>query len=423
MGYLARGATMERYTYLIIGGGMAGERAAESARKVDAVGTIALVAGEPHLPYDRPPLSKGYLTGKEGLEKVYLRPESFYAENRIAVLRGVRAAHLDPSARRVTLADGRVLGYEKLLLATGGVARRLAIPGAELAGVFALRTLDDSESIRAAAARGGHALVVGGSFIGSEAAAALAGLGLEVTLVFPGERLLEKVLPGETAAWLHGRYREHGVRLLPGRRPMRLEGAGRVQRAFLDDGMVLACDLVVAGVGIDLATELARQAGLALGERGAVLVDETLRTSDPHIYAAGDIAAWPDPTSGKRLRVEHWDVARQQGLRAGRNMAGESKPYTAVPYFYSDLFETALEAWGDLSAWEKVVVRGRPQSGRFYLFYFAQGRLCGILVGNPSEEERKAMPALVRTRAAYTEVAPELAAEGVALAALLPPAP
>ncbi len=411
---------MERYQYLIIGGGIAGERAAEGIRKVDRAGSLALVAGEPHMPYDRPPLSKGYLTGQEGLEKVYLRPDEFYAQNDIAVLRGVRAERLDAAAHRVELADGQVLGYEKLLLATGGTARTLAIPGAELPGVFTLRTLADGEAIRAAARPGKRALVVGGSFIGAEAAAALAMRGLAVEVVFPTGRLLEKVLPGEVSAWLHEHYAAHGVRLLPGRRPARLEGKAHIERAVLDDGATLEADLLVAGIGIVPDTALARAAGLALDERGAVLVDEFLHTSDPSIYAAGDIANWPDPTFQKRLRVEHWDVARQQGLRAGRNMAGEAKPYTAVPYFYSDLFDIALEAWGDLSPWETTVLRGPLDSGRFYLFYFAQGRLGGVLAANPGDEERKLLPALVRGRGAYGEIAERLRDPAVDLNALLP---
>jgi len=410
---------MDTYRYLIIGGGMAGERAAEGVRKVDPAGPLALVAGEPHLPYDRPPLSKGYLTGEEGRDKVYLRPAEFYAQNDVALFLGVRAAALDPAARRVTLANGRVLGYEKLLLATGGTARRLSIPGSDLPGVLALRTLADADAIRAAAQPGKRALVVGGSFIGSEAAAALAALGLEVAVVFPEARLLARVVPAEISAWLHGMYTARGVRFYTGRTPARLEGAGRVERAVLDDGTELDIDLVVAGVGITLDTELARAAGLALDERGAVLVDEFLRTSDPAIYAAGDIASWPDPTFGRRLRVEHWDVARQQGLRAGRTMAGEEQPYTAVPYFYSDLFHYALEAWGDLSAWEQTVQRGEPESGHFFLFYFAADRLTGVLVGNPTKEERKLMPALVRGRGAYAETAGKLADEQVAIETLI----
>lgn len=224
-------------------------------------------------------------------------------------------------------------------------------------------------------------------------------------MVFPGPRLLDRVLPEEVSAWLHGRYAAHGVRFYSGRKPAQVEGAGRVERVLLDDGTVLPADLVVVGVGIELSTDLARAAGLALDERGAVLVDETLRTSDPHIYAAGDIASWPDPTFGRRLRLEHWDVARQQGLRAGRNMAGEGKPYAAVPYFYSDLFHVALEAWGDLSGWEQTVQRGELESGHFYLFYFYQGRLNGVLVANPSDEERKLAPALVRARLGHEEAA------------------
>jgi 3-phenylpropionate/trans-cinnamate dioxygenase ferredoxin reductase subunit len=409
---------VDAYKYLIIGGGMAGERAAEGIRKEDTAGSVALVTEEPYLPYDRPPLSKGYLTGKEGLDKVYLRPAEFYAQNDIAVLPGVRAMALDTAACQVTLADGRVVGYEKLLLATGGTARRLTVPGADLPGVFTLRTLADAEAIRAAAQPGKRALVVGGSFIGSEAAAALAERGLEVAVVFPDARLLEKVLPEKLSDWLHAMYREHGVRFLTGHKPARLEGAGHVERAVLDDGKELAADLVVAGIGITLNTDLARAAGLKRDERGAVLVDEFLRASDPHIYAAGDIASWPDPTFEKRLRVEHWDVARQQGRQAGRNMAGAGKPYTVVPYFYSDLFGYALEAWGDLTAWEQTVQRGEPASGHFFLFYFNQGRLTGVLVGNPSKEERKLMPVLVRTRGTYGEVAVKLADERVGLEAL-----
>jgi 3-phenylpropionate/trans-cinnamate dioxygenase ferredoxin reductase subunit len=302
------------------------------------------------------------------------------------------------------------------------VARRLPIPGADLPGSYTLRSLADADAIRAAAQPGKRALVVGGSFIGSETAAALAEMGLSVTMVFPEARLLDRVLTEELSAWLDGKYAAHGVGILNGRRPARLEGRAAVERAVLDDGTALAVDLVVAGIGITLDTGLARAAGLALDERGAVLVDEFLRTSDPSIYAAGDIANWPDPTFGRRLRVEHWDVARQQGLRAGRNMAGEGKPYAAVPYFYSDLhlFNLSLEAWGDLTAWEQTVLRGTLASGHFTLFYFAQGRLSGVLVSNPTDEERKLMPALVRTRGAYGDVAERLRDEGVDLGSLVP---
>ncbi len=410
---------MEAYKYVIIGGGLAGQRAGDGIRKVDTEGTVALVTGEPHMPYERPPLSKGYLTGKEGLDHVYLKEDAYYAQNSIEVIRGVRATKVDPAARSVTLDDGRVLGYEKLLLATGGRAWRLPIPGHDLPGVFTLRTIEDADGIRKAARSGKRALVLGGSFIGSEVASSLAQLGSNVAMVFPEGRLLERVVPEELSAFLQAKYEANGILILAGTKPERLEGKGKVEQAKLDTGERLDVDLVVMGVGIRLDTELARDAGLELGERGAVVVDETLRTSDPHIYAAGDIAAWPDPTFGKRLRVEHWDVARRQGLRAGRNMAGEAKPYTALPYFFSDLFDFSFEVWGDLTAWDQTVLRGTLEGGSFGLYYFDQGKMVGVLAAGRPDEERKPMQALVKGRPAYDDVAVKLRDEGVDLGTLV----
>jgi NADPH-dependent 2,4-dienoyl-CoA reductase/sulfur reductase-like enzyme len=410
---------MQSYEYVIIGGGLAGQRAGDGIRKVDAEGTIALVTAEPHVPYERPPLSKGYLTGKKGLDRVYLKEDAYYAQNAIEVITGTRATRIDPAARSVTLGDGRTLGYEKLLLATGGRAWRLPIPGNDLPGVFTLRTIEDSDGIREAAQHGKPALVLGGSFIGSEVASSLAQLGLAVTMVFPEGRLLELVVPQELSALLHAKYVANGVRILSGTKPERLEGDGQVERAVLDSGETLDIDLVVMGVGVRLNSELAHDAGLEMGERGAVVVDETLRTSDPHIYAAGDIAAWPDPTFGKRLRVEHWDVARRQGLRAGRNMAGEEKPYTALPYFFSDLFDLSFEVWGDLSAWDRTVTRGTLESGSFALYYFAQGKMVGVLAVGRPDEERKPMQALVESRPVYEDVKARLTDEAVDLSRLV----
>ena len=410
---------MESYKYVIIGGGLAGQRAGDGIRKVDTEGTVALVTGEHRMPYQRPPLSKGYLTGEEGLDHVYLKEEAYYAQNDIEVILGVRVTKVDPAARSVTLDDGQVLGYEKLLLATGGNAWRLPIPGHDLPGVFTLRTIEDADGIRKAAASGKRALVVGGSFIGSEVASSLAQLGLNVAMVFPEARLLERIAPEELSAFLNAKYEAKGVRILAGTKPDRLEGNGKVERVKLDDGETLDVDLVVMGVGIRLDTELARDAGLELGEKGAVVVDEYLRTSDPNIYAAGDIAAWPDPTFGQRLRVEHWDVARRQGLRAGRNMAGEEKPYTALPYFFSDLFDFSFEVWGSLTAWDQTVLRGTLEGGSFALYYFHQGKMVGVLAAGRPDEERKPMQALVKARPAYEDVAAKLSDEGVDLGTLV----
>jgi NADPH-dependent 2,4-dienoyl-CoA reductase/sulfur reductase-like enzyme len=411
---------MKTPKYVIIGGGLVGGRACQGIRKVDdlngyAEGSVALVTGEHHVPYQRPPLSKGYLTGRQGLDKVYLKEDAYYAQNAIEVIKGVRATAVHPATRTVALDDGGMLGYDKLLLATGGRAWRLPIPGSDLTGVFTLRTIEDSEAIRQAAQPGRHALVLGGSFIGSEVAASLAQLGLDVTMVFPESRLLERVVPQELGALLHAKYEAHGVQILTGTRPQSLGGNGAVERVVLDNGQTLAVDLAVMGVGIRLNTELARDAGLQMSEQGAVIVDEFLRTSDPHIYAAGDIAAWPDPTFGKRLRVEHWDVAWRQGMRAGRNMAGESKPYTTLPYFFSDLFDLSFEVWGDLTAWDRTVLRGTLKEGSFAFYYFYQGQMVGVLAVDRPDEERKPMEALVKARPAYDSVAARLSDKDVDL--------
>jgi NAD(P)H-nitrite reductase large subunit len=412
---------METYKYVIIGGGLAGQRACDGIRKVDTEGSIALVAAEPHAPYQRPPLSKGYLRGEEGLDKVYLKEETYYAQNGIEVASGVRANGVDPAARRVTLDDGRTLVYEKLLLATGGRAWRLPTSGNDLPGVFTLRTIEDADAIREAAQGSRRALVVGGSFIGSEVAASLAQLGLGVTMVFLESRLLELIAPEGLSTWLHAKYQANGVRILSDATLECLKGRERVERAVIGDheSHVLEIDLVVMGVGIRLNTELARSAGLEMAEDGGVVVNAHLRTSDPNIYAAGDVAAWPDPTFAKRLRVEHWDVARQQGLRAGRNMAGDLKPYVALPYFFSDLFDLSFEVWGALTSWDQAVLRGSLESSSFAYFYFDGGKLTGVLASGRPDEERKPMQALVRARPAYEDVAARLRDEAVGLSRLV----
>lgn len=393
---------MTAYDYVIIGGGMAGGRACDGIRRIDATGSIVLVTAESHRPYERPPLSKGYLAGKEGLDKVYLKDEAEYAESGIDLITGVRAREVDAASSQVTLADGRTLEYGKLLLATGGRARRLALSGGDLDGMYTLRTIGDADAIRRRASESTQVVVLGGSFIGSEVAATLCTLGLQVTMVFPESRLLERVVAPELSEHLRRTYAERGVTILTGTKPASFAGAEAVERVDLDDGQSLRADLVVMGVGIELDTGLAEAAGLDLDERKAVMVNEYLETSAPDIYAAGDIASWPNAVFGKRLRVEHWDVARSQGLRAGRNMAGEGKPYRTTPYFFSDLFDLSFEAWGDLSSWDRTVLRGRLGS-KFAYFCFAEQTLTGVLAVGVSRAERKAMPSIIKARLSYDE--------------------
>jgi NADPH-dependent 2,4-dienoyl-CoA reductase/sulfur reductase-like enzyme len=237
-------------------------------------------------------------------------------------------------------------------------------------------------------------------------------------MVFPESRLLARVVPEAFSDFLHGKFQAEGVRILSGTTPERLEGDGAVDRAVLSTGQTLQVDMVVMGVGIRLHTELAEDAGLELTDRGEVVVDEYLRTSDPEIYAAGDIAAWPDLTFEKRLRAEHWDVARRQGLRAGRNMAGEYKPYTALPYFFSDMFDLSFEVWGHLGSWDQTVLRGEIGSSSYKLFYFDQSKLVGVLTVGRLGDVRGTIPKVVKARLAYDGVADALRDQGVELSTL-----
>lgn len=418
---------METYEYVIIGGGIAGGKACEGIRKVDERGHIVLVTDEPHRPYERPPLSKEYMVGEKGLSHVYLRPESYYPEHNVEVWTGVQATAVSPASHLLTLGNGEQLRYNKLLLATGGRARRLSLPGNDSPGVFTLRTIEDSDAIKEAAETAEHALILGGSFIGSEVASSLTQLGVDVTMVFPESRLLERVVPEELSAFLHQMYKDRGVRILPETAAQELSGNTKVTEAQLDSGESLSIDMVVMGVGINLNTQLARDAGLELTEEGAIAVDEYLRTSDHDIYAAGDIAAWPSITfreaalSGgpKRLRVEHWDVARSQGLRAGGNMAGDQAPYTTLPYFFSDLFEFSFDAWGDLSEWETTVLRGDLERGSFAYFYFREARLVGVLAVGRPDAETEPMKKLVRLGPQHEKVAEALRAEETSLSKLI----
>jgi NADPH-dependent 2,4-dienoyl-CoA reductase/sulfur reductase-like enzyme len=410
---------MTKYKYIIIGGGIAGGRAVEGIRQLDEQGSIALVTRESHLPYQRPPLSKSYLRGEADLDRVHLRDETYYEEHKVKLIENLAVSKIDPTARDIHLEDGTILNYELLLLATGGDALRLDIPGNQLRNIFTLRTIEDSDAIRKVSGDGKTALVMGGSFIGSEVSASLTEMGTKVIQIFPENRLLERIVPEEISAYVKDLFTQHGVRILPKIVAESLDGDEYVQRATLSNGEDVAIDLVVMGVGIHLNTDLAKQAGLELRDNDqALIVDANLRTSDENIYAAGDIAAWPDTNFDRRLRVEHWDVARKQGRQAGRNMAGENQAYTALPYFFSDLFDLSFEVWGNLDKWDQTVRRGNLEEDSFAIFYFDQGRLCAVLSVARPDEEREPIQAMVEAHYKYSEIAAQLEDEHTNLAEL-----
>ena len=396
---------MTRQRIVIIGAALAGATAAATLREEGFDGQIQLIGAESHWPYNRPPLSKGYLRGQEKLEDQLVNPAGYYAEHGIELRLGVSATAIDPGRKVVSLEGGGRVKYDRLLVATGGRNRALTTPGADLAGIFQLRTVDDCDRIRAAARPGGRAVVIGLGFIGSEVSASLRQLGLEVAAV-EGHRVpLARVLGDEVGEVLAGIHREKGVELVLEDAVAAFEGAGRVERVRTRTGRLLACNLVVAGIGIVPNGELLAEAGGAVDN--GVLVDESCRTSLADVYAAGDVANHLHPIFG-RLRVEHWNNGHQQGRAAARSMLGRAERYDYLHSFWSDQYEHTLEYVGFAAAWDRVVFRGRPESRKFLGFYLKDGIVraaVGLNRGGDPEDpkvdaELKTVANLIRHRVA-----------------------
>ncbi|MEA2271107.1 MAG: 3-phenylpropionate/trans-cinnamate dioxygenase ferredoxin reductase component [Solirubrobacteraceae bacterium] len=360
-------------TFVVAGAGMAGGKAAETLREEGFEGRVVLVGAEDERPYERPPLSKDYLRGEVGREKVYLREPGFYDDNRIELRLGRTATGLDPSRRELTLDDGERLGYDALLIATGAEPQRLPIPGADLDGVLYLRTVGDSDALRERLDRGGAMVVVGAGWIGAEVAASARQRGLEVTVLDPLTVPLERVLGREMGAVYRDIHSDHGVRMLMGTGVEAIEGATSAERVRTSDGREIDCDVVVVGVGVLPRTDLAGQAGLAVED--GIVVDEHLRTDAPGVFAAGDVASAMHPFYGERIRVEHWANALEQGPAAARNMLGRSAAYDRLPYFFSDQYEVGMEYCGFARTWDRVVVRGDPASREFIAFWLVGDRV------------------------------------------------
>jgi 3-phenylpropionate/trans-cinnamate dioxygenase ferredoxin reductase component len=360
-------------THIIVGASLAGAKAAETLRTEGFDGRLVLVGTEDERPYERPPLSKDYLRGEVGREKVYVHDERFYAEHDIELQLGRTAVRLDPSNGELELDDGERLRYDRLLLTTGSEPRRLQIPGGELAGVLYLRSVQDSDALRERLDRGGSVVVVGSGWIGSEVAASARQRGLEVTVVEPLAVPLERVLGAEVGAVYRDIHADHGVRMLMGTGVEAFEGDEAVERVRTSDGRELDCDFVVVGVGIQPRTALAAQAGLALDD--GILVDDRLRTSVPGVFAAGDVANAHHPFYGEPIRVEHWANALNQGPAAARSMLDDDSPYDRLPYFFSDQYDVGMEYSGFARAWDRVVFRGDPASREFVAFWLVGDRI------------------------------------------------
>jgi 3-phenylpropionate/trans-cinnamate dioxygenase ferredoxin reductase component len=384
--------------YVIAGAGLAGAKAAETLRDEGFDGPVVLIGEETERPYERPPLSKGYLLGTAERETIYVHPRSWYAEHGVDLRLGVPVTGIDPAAHAVSLADGSRVGYAKLLLATGSAPRRLPMAGADLDGVFCLRRVADSDQIRAAFAAASRVVVIGAGWIGLESAAAARAAGAEVTILESAELPLLRVLGKEVAQVFADLHRDQGVELRFGVQVAEITGSGgRASGVRLADGSKVAADAIIVGVGITPNGQLAAAAGLQVGN--GIVVDARLRSSDPDIHAAGDVANAYHPVLGRHIRVEHWANALNQPQAAAKAMLGQDVGYDLIPYFYTDQYDLGMEYAGHVEpgGYEQVVFRGDVAGREFIAFWLAGGRvLAGMNVNIWDVNE--AIQALVRSR-------------------------
>jgi 3-phenylpropionate/trans-cinnamate dioxygenase ferredoxin reductase component len=391
---------MTRDTYLIVGGGMAGAKTAQALRELGCDGRIVLAGAEKEVPYERPPLTKGYLAGTTPRQDLAVVAGRWYADHDVELELGTAATSLDLSEAAVTLADGRRISYDRLLLATGSRPRRLDVPGGDLGGLFYLRDLGDCDRLRAELS--GHPrplVIIGGGWIGLEAAAVAATMGHHVTVVEPGPAPLHAALGTELGGFFARVHRDHGVAFRLGTRVARLVGSGgRLTAVETGDGELLPAEVAVAGIGALPRVQLAQQAGLATGN--GVVTDAALRTSHPDVYAAGDIASAWQPFLSQHARIEHWATAHDHGAVAAAAMMGLPAEHDRLPFFFTDQYDLGAELAGHLrpGGYERVVYRGDPAAGEFVAFWIAAGRVVAGMNVNVWDVTEQ-IQALIRSRA------------------------
>jgi 3-phenylpropionate/trans-cinnamate dioxygenase ferredoxin reductase subunit len=404
-------------TFVIVGASLAGAKAAETLRTEGFDGRVVMIGAEAERPYERPPLSKDYLRGEVGRERVYVHDEAFYGDNEIELRLGRTAVNLDPAIRVVAFDDGTRVRYDRLLLATGAEPRRISVPGEALDGVLYLRSVADSDVLRERLDRGGPVVVIGAGWIGAEVAASSRQRGVDVTVIDPLGAPLERVLGAEVGSIYRDIHVDHGVRMLMGMGVAAFEGSTAVERVRTSDGRTLECDFVVVGVGVRPRADLASRAGLYVDD--GIRVDEHLQSSMPGVFAAGDVAMTHYPLFGRRIRVEHWANALHQGPIAARNMLGRSEAYDRVPYFFSDQYDVGMEYAGFAPRWDRVVFRGDPASREFIAFWLIGDRVvAGMNVG--VWEVTDVIQRLIRTRGALDDrrlADPDVALEDLAAVA------
>ena len=366
---------MSKQTFVIAGASLAGAKAAQELREHGFDGRVVLIGTEPDRPYERPPLTKDYLRGESEREKAYVHGADFYEQHDIELMTGTTVTAIDPGGPSVTLDGGRELSYDRLLLTTGSEPRQIPAPGAELDGIYYMRSLADCDVLRRRLDDSGRVAVVGAGWIGSEFAASARQLGLEVTVIDPLALPNERIFGAEVGGFYRDVHVQHGVEMLLGQGVEAFEGDGAVARVRTSAGKVVECDFAVVGIGITPRTGLAADAGLAVDN--GVVTNDRLETSAPGIFAAGDVASAWHPFYEQHIRVEHWANALNQGPVAARAMLGEDVSFDRIPYFFSDQYDVGMEYSGYATSWDEVVFRGDRDAGEFIAFWLSDGRVVG----------------------------------------------
>jgi 3-phenylpropionate/trans-cinnamate dioxygenase ferredoxin reductase component len=371
--------------FLLIGGGLATGKCVEELRKRGADGSIVVVGREPEPPYERPPLSKEYLRGEAKREDAYVNQHEWYEEKGVELLSKTNVMSLDPRERTAKLQDGEEVKFDKALVATGANVNILRVDRCELEGIHYLRTFGNSDAIREHAANAEHVVLIGGSYIGCEVAASLTAKGAKCTIVMMEDVTLSRTFGDEVGRFFQNVLTDHGIEVIGGEELDRFEGNGRVGAVVTKSGRTVEGDMVVVGAGVKPDTTLAERAGLGVGD--GIVCDSRLETSAEGIFAAGDVCSYDSAVHGERLRVEHWDVAFQQGRYAAGAMLGDTEPYKVVPYFFSDLADwSSFEYVGPALEWDEIVFRGDRDAGEFSAWYLKDGRVKGALSVERSED-------------------------------------
>jgi len=379
---------------------VAGYAAKELAGRGLKPGELAIISGEHEVPYERPPLSKGFLAGKDDEAGIRINPADFYRNHAIELLLGETVTAIDTERRALKLKSGKDHFFDNLIIATGATPRALTIPGAELNGIFYLRSLEDSKRIREHAARAKHAIVLGAGFIAMEVTAVLAQAGIETTMVVRSDRVMKNVFTPAMSRMFEQYFSGRGVGFLTQSEVKEARGDGAIASVVLSDGTVRRCDLLVAGIGVEPVTKFLDGSGLEIDN--GVVVNQNLETSVPGIYAAGDVANYYDTLYGVRRRVEHWDNAVSQGQHCARTVTGDRSPFVHVPYFFSDVFDLSYEYWGDSSGAEQTVERGDPDSTSYSVWWLKNDRLVAAFAMNRPDAERQAAPKWIESKKPIT---------------------